>query len=107
MIYTPDWETLANALERVVSTHGDLVESKIAICKAVADKKIGVRVTVDRRHHRHSGTTFTGGNVDVPARLNPDDFDWTQSRPLQPWRIGPRPGEHYTWIGGWNPKSMS
>lgn len=106
MIYTPDWESLARALERVASAHSDLVESKIAICNAVADKKIEVRVTIDRSHHRHSGTTFTGGNVDVPARLNPDDFDWTQSRPLRPWRVGPLPGQHYNWTGGWNPEPI-
>jgi hypothetical protein len=106
MIYTPDWERLARALERVASAHGDLEESKAAICNAIADKKIAVRVTVGRSH-RHSGMTFASRNVGVPVRLNPDDFDWTQSRPLAPWRIGPQPGEHYTWIGGWQPEPIS
>jgi hypothetical protein len=107
MIYTADWESLACALARVVSAHGDLVESKAAICNAIADKKIGVKVTVERSRHHHSGKTFTGGNVDLPARLHPDDFDWTQSRPLHPWRLGPRPGEHYAWIGGWEAEPIS
>jgi hypothetical protein len=101
MIYTPEWELLADALERVVSVHGDLLSCKAAICNAVADEKIAVRVTIAKSHHRHPGAIFKGRNVGVPARLNPDDFDWPQSRPLQPWGIGPRPGENYTWISGW------
>ncbi len=106
MIYTPDWELLADALQRVVSAHEDLEVSKAAICNAIADKKIAVRVTVDRSHESFSGRTFVGDNIDVPVRINCDDFDWGKSRPLQPWRIGPRPGEHYSWIGGWKPEPI-
>ena len=106
MIYTPDWGSLAHALERVVSTHGDLEKSKTAICDAIGDRKITVRVTVDRRPHRNSGRTFADGNIDIPNRICPADLDWIQSRPLRPWRIGPQPGEHYTWIGGWKPEPI-
>src|SRR5262249_13586092 len=102
-----DWESLANALQRVVSAHGDMVESKTAICNAIADKKIAVRVTIDRSRHLLGGMTFAGRNVGVPARLNLNDFDWSQSRPLHPWRIGPQRGEHYTWIGGSDPEPIS
>lgn len=105
MIYTADWEMLAHALDRVVSTHGDLEKSKAAICGAVADRKIAVRVTVGRRS-RYSGRTYADGNIDVPKKIDPDDFDWVQSSPLRPWRIGPQAGEHYTWIGGWEPEPI-
>jgi len=49
MIYTPDWELLADALQRVVSAHEDLEVSKAAICNAIADKKISVRVVCHER----------------------------------------------------------
>ena len=76
MIYTPDWESLANALQRVASAHNDLPGSKAAICNAISDKKIAVRVIVDPSHDRHGGMTFAGGNIAVPFRLVPGDFDW-------------------------------
>jgi hypothetical protein len=105
MIYTPDWELLAHALDRVVLTHGDLEKSKAAICGAVADRRIAVRVTVSRGS-RYGGRTYAAGNVDIPKRIDPDDFDWVQSSPLRPWRIGPQAGEHYAWIGGWEPEPI-
>jgi len=105
-IYTPKWELLTAAAERVASTHGDLEASKTAICDAIADRKIGVRVTINQAHHRHGGQTFPAGNVEVPVRLNPGDFEWVQSRPLRDWRIGPQRGEHYAWIGGWEPEPI-
>jgi hypothetical protein len=107
VIYTPDWESLANALQRVASAHNDLPGSKAAICNAISDKKIAVRVIVDPSHDRHGGMTFAGGNIAVPFRLVPGDFDWANSRPLRQWEIGPRPIEHYTWIGGWRSEPIS
>jgi hypothetical protein len=102
-IYAFDWESLANALGRVVAIHGDAEQVQTAICGAIADKKVDVRVTISRVDHLHGGRTFGIDNVDVPPRINPVDFDWVHSRPVHPWRIGPRRGEHYSWIGGWTP----
>jgi hypothetical protein len=42
----------------------------------------------------------------VPPRLNPDDFDWSGSRPLKQWFIGPMPGQHYFWNGSNVPISL-
>jgi hypothetical protein len=102
-IYAFDWESLANALGRVVAIHGNAEQAQTAICGAIADKKIDVRVMISRGDHLCGGRTFGVGNVEVPPRINPADFDWVQSRPVHPWRIGPRMGEHYNWIGGWEP----
>jgi hypothetical protein len=46
--YVPDWEPLANALKRVLSTGSKEPDAKANICKAVADRKIAVRVLVDK-----------------------------------------------------------
>jgi hypothetical protein len=90
--YNPDWEPLADALKRVMATGVSEDEAKTDLCRAVADRKIDVRVRIAA-----SDRTFSDGNVGVPAHLEPRDFDWVQSRPLKPWSIGPKRGEHYEW----------
>jgi hypothetical protein len=97
--YTPDWETLADALKRVISAGTAEQQAKADICNAVADRKIVARVFIDDSHHLDGGKMFFGGNVGVPSRLDPDDFDWSRSRPFKKWFIGPMPGEHYFWNG--------
>jgi hypothetical protein len=102
--YTPEWEPLADALQRVMATGLGEDEAKLDLCRAVADRKIDVRVRIASRGMR--GEVFSDGNVDVPAYLKPSDFDWVQSRPLAQWLIGPRPGEHYLWVGGWEKRPL-
>ena len=96
MAYIPDWEPLADALKRVMATGASEEEAKTDLCRAVADGKIRVRVTIATSHYKR-GSVFSGGNVVVPAHLAPRDLDWARSRPIAQWRIGPRPGEHYFW----------
>jgi hypothetical protein len=67
-------------------------EAKTDLCRAMADRKIDVRVTIAT-----TGQVFGDGNVGVPPHLKPSDLDWVHSRPFAQWPIGPRPGEHYTW----------
>jgi hypothetical protein len=76
-------------------------EAKTDLCRAVADRKIDVRVRIAASVRAMGGRVFSDGNVGVPSQLRPGDLDWTQSRPFRPWRIGPRLGEHYSWISGW------
>ncbi len=95
MIYTPDWEELASALQRVVAAGANEPEAKAGICNAVADRKIAVRVTIDNTELHYGGTTLSGGNINVPTRLKPEDFDWVASRPLKRWHVGPKLGQHY------------
>jgi hypothetical protein len=101
LAYTPDWEPLADALKRVVATGLSEAEAKTDLCHAVGDRKIGVRVRIAPNASTKRGAFFTGRNVGVPPRLVPNDFDWVHSRPLAKWQIGPMPGQHYSWIGGW------
>jgi hypothetical protein len=99
--YTPDWEPLADALKRVRATGVSEDEAKTDLCRAVADRRIDVRVTIAATDYGMRGKVFSDGNVGVPAHLKPGDLDWVQSRPFAQWPIGPRPGQQYAWIGGW------
>jgi hypothetical protein len=99
--YTPVWEPLADALKRVMATGESEAEAKIDLCRAVADRKIDVQVRIAASEYGMRGQVCSGGNVDVPVHLHPRDFDWVQSRPLKPWPIGPKFGEHYWSISGW------
>src|SRR5262245_61204215 len=65
-------------------------EAKTDLCRAVADRKIDVRVSI-------RDDVFSNGNVRVLPHLRPEDLDWTQARPLGPWSIGPKLGQHYLW----------
>lgn len=106
MAYTPDWESLAHALERAMATGITEDQAKRDLCLAVADKKIEVRVTIAASDHSAGGEVFWDGNIRVPPHLNPDDFDWKSSRPRRPWSIGPRLGQHYSWISGWKSRPI-
>lgn len=67
MAYTPDWERLADALQRVMAAGASEDESKLDLCRAVADGKIRVRVRIAGSGNR----VFSGGNVRVPPILGP------------------------------------
>lgn len=97
--YIPEWESLADALTRVMAFGGNEQQAKADICNAVADHKIVIRVSDGEE-------TYPGDNVRVPRRLTPIDFDWVQSRPVKPWFIGPMPGQHYYWTGSNRPISL-
>jgi hypothetical protein len=103
--YTPVWEPLADALKRVMKTGVIEEEAKTDLCRAVADRKIGVQVRIAASDYGR-GRVFSVGNVRVPPHLAPRDLDWVQSRPLAQWAIGPRLGEHYSWIGGWENRPL-
>jgi Bacterial regulatory proteins, gntR family len=105
--YVPEWEPLAKALTRVMTSGVNEQQAKIDICNAVADHKIAVRVVIEKSHQFDGGKTYSAGNVGVPPRLDPVDFDWTHSRPLKPWSIGPVPPQHYTWISPWQDRPIS
>jgi hypothetical protein len=90
--YAPKWESLASALERVTEAGETEERAKVDICNVVADREINVRVYPPDREK-----SYSGGNVYVPRHLNPANFDWSQSRPLQQWVVGPMLGQHYVW----------
>jgi hypothetical protein len=103
--YTPDWESLADALKRVIDAGASEGEGKIDLCRAIADKKIAIRVRIAAKDIM-KGHVFTDRNVGVPPHLIPADFDWTHSQPVNPWSIGPAPGQHYAWIEDWKTRPL-
>jgi hypothetical protein len=113
--YTPDWELLAHALKRVVasgvarSQDKTEAQAKTEICQAIADRKIGIRVLMQKAALDVGGKILVGGNVEVPPRLDPVDFDWDKSRPFKPWNTGPDdgiPAERYFATWPWKPRSI-
>ena len=61
MAYTPDWLSLADTLQRLVSTGIAEEDAKNNLCRAMADRKIDVRVRIAA-----TGKVFSNGNVGVP-----------------------------------------
>jgi len=100
--YRPDWESLADALHRLmvtasVSEH----EAKADLCLAISDGNIRLRVRIiaeDPNCLLH-GMIVSGDNVAIPWEISPDDFDWKQSRPLQPWSRGTTVGNYRAFWG--------
>jgi hypothetical protein len=112
MTYVPDWERLFDALKRVIAAGVSADEAKLAICHAIADRKIQVRLTLDwdanpevrwnrmvleaKKYAPGPNNTstslefFQGADIGVPSHLTPHDFDWEHSRPLKLWSIRPR-----------------
>ena len=100
MAYTPDWEPLADALQRIVATGVTEDEAKKDISLALGDQKIRVQVIIADTEVGMRGESRSVG-VFVPPNLTPDDFDWVLSRPLKPWLIGPASvTEHYFSVSG-------
>jgi hypothetical protein len=102
MRYVPDWETLAETLARVMTTNS-ISEAQLDICRALNDRKIRVRPTIDP-----NATEIGSQLVDVPSspwmgerqrlerqkivpvplvpeNLDPQDTDWENCRPKSAW----------------------
>jgi hypothetical protein len=65
-------------------------DAKRAICDAIADGAIDIQLAL--RKHTTRGTTAHGkvlvrADVEIPARLEPQDVDFENSRPLRPWVV--------------------
>jgi len=92
MAYVPDWERLADALERVTAAGIDEGAAKQNICDAIVDGKIKIRCRVAKEEgggsfgERVVGTMRNGSELEIPPHLSPRDFDWSKSRPRKPWR---------------------
>jgi hypothetical protein len=93
--YTPDFEPLADALKRVMATGVLEEEAKADLCRAVADRKIRVRLKLDSSATHMGGRVLSDKNIGVPPHLTPDDFDWVRSRPRSRWPVGPAGPQTY------------
>jgi hypothetical protein len=81
-------------------------EAKTDLCRAMADGKINFRVRIAENDDRFRGRVFARPNVEIPLQLSPDDLDWSRSRPLKPWAIGPVGPQRYVWMGGWEKRPI-
>ena len=80
-----EWESLAEALQRVVSVGVGIEAAKKEICDHVAQDLIRARVLP-----AGSSQFLTGKmTVQVPPLLQPADLDWKHSRPKHEWHINP------------------
>lgn len=94
MAYVPEWERLADALNRVVASGATEEQAKTDICNAIADRKIRLRFLTSKiwAEGKPGGsigfaeTQCDGSEVDIPAYLCPADFDWRISRQVVSWR---------------------
>jgi hypothetical protein len=96
--YVPEWEPLADAVKRIVGPGVLEDQARLDLCRAIADAKISIRVTIHAPHKRQQ--TYLRDNVGVPKSLHPRNIDWIDSRPTTSWWIGPALGQHYFWDGG-------
>jgi hypothetical protein len=94
MAHVPDWERLPDALKRVMATTGVAEhQAKLDLCRAISDRKIKVRFLVGKEEgsfrsigEQVEGMVRHGSDADIATQLKPSDFDWQQSRQLQPWQ---------------------
>jgi hypothetical protein len=88
--YVRAWDRLADAV-KFVMTAGDMeTEARRGLCQAISDGTLAIRVYPGKNVRtlmNASGTVLDGKDVEIPTRLCPDDFDWNNSRPLQPWAV--------------------
>jgi hypothetical protein len=92
LAYIPAWETLAEALERVIAVGSTEFNAKRDLCAAMTDKKISFQVVLAADVRRHLPEQIAPVvEFDVPARLLANDIDWTKSRPIKRWHLSVRP----------------
>ena len=94
MVHVPDWERLADALKRVAATGITENEAKVAICGAISDRNITVRLFIGR-FERADIFLLEGWERDVPPSRTLRDFALWQSAltglpPRQPSLMIPR-----------------
>jgi hypothetical protein len=86
----PDWQELALMLRRVIAVTGmGRHAAKVTICGWIADRRVKIRFLVLVNGNLQPLATAPEGNVCVPPRLVPGDFDWRRSRPRSKWMLTP------------------
>ena len=88
LVYTPVWETLADALRRLVTAGYTELDAKLSLCAAIADKAVTDRLVLAEdtpRNLPESSVSATG--LDLPERILPKEINWNLSRPIKPWPL--------------------
>lgn len=80
MIYTPEWEPIGEALERVVASGVSAKQAKRNLCSAMADRKVDVRLTTVGKEPRQNLPELTFEYSDISPHLSPRDIAWSGSR---------------------------
>jgi len=87
--YISKWERLLEALNRVTSAGITESDAKRGICNAIADGAIEIQLALGKHMTKHMTTRnkVLGGDVEIPVRLESQDFDFENSRPLKQWAV--------------------
>jgi hypothetical protein len=103
MAYHSNWQSLSDAVKRVVAlTACSQVEAETDICSAIADGAIDLRGKLKRRLSTNQtavGATLERTAFQIPTDLDRSDLDWEKSCPLKPWIV--RRG-HFELPGPWD-----
>jgi len=89
VVNVPDWERVGDAAKRVILTGITEDEAQLALCRAISNRLIRVRIYLGKFE---SGDFFLAPTIGVeagliiPPHLAPRDFDWAQSSPQRSWR---------------------
>lgn len=75
---------MASALERLIKCGAREDQAKHGICRADTDRRIAVRLRIDRGHPLLGGRQLRRAGVG-PECWTPEDFDWEQSCPVARW----------------------
>jgi hypothetical protein len=80
--YTPDWESIRKAADRIAAAGNPKQQAKIDLCLAITDHKIAVRLSLVSPPSLGSRKQLLESPMlEVPRKLVPSDIDWRRSRP--------------------------
>lgn len=98
MTYTPQWESLCAATDRLAKASGCSQEqARSDLCRALSDGVIDIHAKLQRHDIRPLKSTriVSGKELQTPTDLKPDDIDWPNSRPVKPWFLCDVPRHHH------------
>ncbi len=90
MSYTPAWERLSDAVERVMRAAGcSKDEAQTDIGQAIADRTVKFRGKLARHTTKRftSPAILEGRDFELPSAIASTDLDWERSRPNKPWLV--------------------
>ena len=90
MLYESPWWRLSEAVTRVIEASAVTQdEVQINITRAIAGRTIKIQCKLGKRMGSDfgPGPVLEGKDFHLPERLNPEDFDWADSRPKNPWAV--------------------
>jgi hypothetical protein len=94
LTYTPTWEPIAEALERVVATGLPKGDAQRNLCRAIADLRIDIRLHLAATQALPA-LTLSRPSLEIPARLSPSDIDWKFSRLPKESSLWPGPSQRF------------